>query len=325
MNTKLALSTLVLTILAGCNAPESTDTVANETAALSQETASARVITPFDPSKGELPEGLALRGDDAYVGFAPLAEVRRVDRDGHAAPYGTLPTTFGGSKGLTLGLAFGEGGQLYVAQASFDVSSVVPGVYAIPTGGGAVTQPWSTHPEMTFPNGLDVDGAGDVWVADSGGAIFKIDPDGHASSWLRHPLLVGDPATCGFPIPIPIGANGIVATPTDVWVTNTDRGALVRVPLLPDGTAGAPEAVLDDCAYAGADGLARKEGELVFAVNAKNEIVRWSREHGPSVVATGRPLDFPASVVFRGGDLYVSDLAFLDKAAPSLALAEAHR
>ena len=97
---------------------------------------SAEVVTAFQPAQGQLPEGLAVRDGTRYVGFAPGAAVVAVDPHGVVTPYATVPSTAGGSKGYTLGLAFDPAGQLYVAQASFD-PSVVPGIFRVPVGGGA--------------------------------------------------------------------------------------------------------------------------------------------------------------------------------------------
>jgi len=130
------------------------------------------VVAHFDPAQGQLPEGLAVRDGVAYVGFAPAASVVTVDAAGHVAPYATVPSTEGGTKGLTLGLALDGAGELYVAQASFD-PSVVAGVYRVPVGGGAATAPFASDPAMTFPNGLAFDRSGRLFVADSGGAILR--------------------------------------------------------------------------------------------------------------------------------------------------------
>src|SRR5579862_8026710 len=37
------------------------------------------MVTTFDPAAGELPEGVATKDGFAYVGFAPLGEIAKVD------------------------------------------------------------------------------------------------------------------------------------------------------------------------------------------------------------------------------------------------------
>src|SRR5262249_17759668 len=82
----------------------------------------------------------------------------------------------------------------------------------------------------------------------------------------------------------------------------------------PDGSAGTASAVLDDCALAGADGLTRApDGSLVFAVNFRHEVLRWSPHAGLTTAYAGDPLDFPASVVSRNGGLVVSNAAVVPR------------
>ena len=74
-----------------------------------------------------------------------------------------------------------------------------------------------------------------------------------------------------------------------------------RVPIQPDGSAGAPEVFASSPALVAADGMAFDvHGSLYVAVNAQNTIVRVSPD-GTSItpvatVADG--LDFPAAVAF---------------------------
>jgi hypothetical protein len=270
------------------------------------------VVVRFDPSKGELPEGLALRDGNAFVSFAPLASIARVDAHGVVSHYADLPSTAGGSKGFTLGLAFDRAGTLHVAQASFD-PSVAPGIYRVPVGGGTATTPWATHPAMTFPNGLAFDTSGALYVADSGGAVFRATRDGHVTEWKRDPLLAYDGTACANAPPLPVGANGIVVTSAEVWVTNTSTGAIVRIPIGRDGRAGESRALVTDCALAGSDGLARADdGSLVVAVNTGNTIARVRLNGSFSVIAQGAPLDFPASVVIENDAIWATNLAFLN-------------
>jgi sugar lactone lactonase YvrE len=281
------------------------------------------VVTEFQPQLGQLPEGLAVRDGTTYVGFAPGAAVVAIDDSGVASPFATVPSTTGGRKGYTLGLAFDDAGQLYVAQASFD-PSVAPGVYRVPATGGDVTTPWAADPAMTFPNGLAFAGDGSLFVADSSGAIFKIDREGHVATWKRDPLLVGDPTACADLLPIPIGANGIVVTATDVWATSTDRGALVRIPIADDGSAGDAIAVVDDCALAGADGMAQaSDGTFVIALNVQDAVVRVHRDGSIHPLASGAPLDFPASVTIDGDRTFITAAAFVSAQTPGDAPAPA--
>jgi sugar lactone lactonase YvrE len=104
---------------------------------------------------------------------------------------------------------------------------------------------------------------------------------------------------CGF-VPLPIGANGIAHDAKNVYVTNTDYGRIIAVPIAADGSAGTPSILKEDCAsLGGADGLVvDADGSFVIAVNAQNKIVRVTPGGRVTVLASGAPLATPASVLF---------------------------
>lgn len=294
--------------------------------------ASVATVRAFDGSKFELPEGLAVRDGAAFVSLAPLGQILKVGADGVAAPYATVPPGYDG--GYTLGLAFDASGALFVAQTkNADTAPVTPGIYRIPAGGGAVTTPLATHAQMVFPNGLAFLPSGKLLVTDSAtGQIFAVDPaSGATSVWKADPALAGS-AACAAPLPFPIGANGIVVAGSDVFVTNTSKGSITRVAVAADGSAGALSTVLEDCAYAGLDGVALDaDGTLVVAQNgAPGRLLRVSLGATPSVTALvpGKPLDGPGSVAIAsfGGKktALVTSTAFftvgVDGGAPAPAL-----
>src|SRR5262249_43520032 len=149
------------------------------------------------------------KNDIAFVGFAPLGEIARVDlRTGERARFAKLPKPVSG-KGFMTGLVFGADGALYAALVSFD-PSVQPGIYRVPVAGGQATL-FAKAPGMVFPNGLVFDAKGALFVTDSAaGAIYKISPSGDATVWASSPFLAGDAKECGGSgNPFPIGANGI--------------------------------------------------------------------------------------------------------------------
>src|SRR5260370_8849977 len=78
----------------------------------------ASPLAQFDAQKGSLPEGLAIRGANAYVGFAPTSQIMEVNvATGSATPYSTLPTQVSG-KGFMTGLA-SYAARLYTGTADF--------------------------------------------------------------------------------------------------------------------------------------------------------------------------------------------------------------
>jgi sugar lactone lactonase YvrE len=284
-------------------------------------------IAEFDPAMGELPEGLAVVGTDAYVGFAGLGSIVKVDlTNGTVASFATVPP-IPMNEGFMLGIATAANGDVFVGLASFS-PNVVAGIYKVTSAGGAATL-FASDPGMTFPNGLAFDGAGDLFVTDSAsGTIFKVDGgNGNVSTWLAaDPLLVGAKDNCPMAAtPFDIGANGIVVTGTDVYVANTNLASVVKVPVAGGGMAGAAALFAGpDCAtLGGADGLALDgDGTLLIALNSLNTISRIATDGTVSSIASGAPLNSPASLAIAtvGGQkaAYITNFALFTMTNPGL-------
>ena len=270
-------------------------------------------VASFDPAQGQLPEGLAVVGGTAYVGFAPTGIVARVDlATGASQPWGKLPAPVP-NKGFMTGLA-AQGGEILAALVSF-TPEVQAGVYRIPAEGGDAALVASA-PAMAFPNSIEIDGDA-LFVTDSGtGAVFRI-AGGVATPWVQDALLAGQEGACGpgTGAGFPIGANGLVVERDAVYVVNTDRATLIRIPRKADGSAGAPAVLAGpDCAaLGGADGLVRDGDGFLVAVNRQDQIARVTAGGAVSVYATGEALDFPASLV-RAGSRWIGTSFALAKA-----------
>ena len=67
-----------------------------------------------------------------------------------------------------------------------------------------------------------------------------------------------------------------------------------------------------DCeTLGGADGLARApDGSFVVAVNRQNKVVRVGADGAVHTNVSGDPLDFPATVAYRGSTLFATNFAF---------------
>lgn len=273
--------------------------------------------TPFDPSKGQLPEGLALSpdGKTAYVGYAITGEIVKVTlADGTVAPFGKVPTppppVAGATQGLVLGLTVAATGEVYVGVGSFVVPGVFQGgVYKIAAAGGDAGAVFSKDPTLAFPNGLVLDGAGHLYVADSASAtIFKIDlADGKATAWLTNDLFKGDKGnTCAAGLPFDIGANGIVKVGSDLIVGNTDKASLIKIAIKADGTADTPVVLVAPdaaCTLKSLDGIsADAAGNIYVAANAQNALLKVSADGKTTTKLIDKGLlDSPASIVFAKG------------------------
>ncbi len=114
-----------------------------------REAFSARFLAHFNPSKGELPEGLALTAEAAYLSFAPSAQVIKVDlNNGAISPFGQLPVPIP-KKGFVTGIAVAGTGEFYVGLASF-TPEIQAGVYRLPKTGGAASL-FASDPAMPSP------------------------------------------------------------------------------------------------------------------------------------------------------------------------------
>ena len=286
-------------------------------------------VAHLDPMKGQLPEGLFVTGSKAYVGLAVLGKIVTVDLPGGAVTdFGSIPAPPAMNGGFMLGIVVDAAGEAYVGFGGGPGTVVKNGVYKIPAAGGAVTAPWASDAAMNFPNGLILDATGNVFVADSGGFIFKIAKDASVTKWAADPSLVGT-GTGLFAAPFPIGANGIVQSGSAFYVSNTNIGQIVKIPIKADGTAGAPTVFAGpDCnVFGGIDGIALDaDGSILAVLNAQNKIIRVGLDGKATTLFSGKPLDNPAStsIATVGGKkaLYVTNSAFFDKAAPAPGLLE---
>jgi len=263
-------------------------------------------VAHFDKAQGQLPEGLwGNAGGGVIVSWAPLASLQTVSPSGAIAPLTTLGTP---AATFTTGITTDASGKVYVGVGAASVIggappgttpvTPAPGIYAVPKGGAATAFSLGSKatPPMSFPNGLVFVGT-DLYVADSGGVVYKIDSTGAATAWSQDPLLAPSQPACAGVVPLSVGANGIVADSANIYVTNTNYGRILKIAIGNDGKAGAVTKIVEDCAIAGADGLVREgDGSFLVAVNAQNRIVRVSPSGAISVLAQGAPLDTPTSV-----------------------------
>lgn len=263
------------------------------------------VVAPLDPAAFELAEGLVVHAGSAYATLAPLGKILKIAPDGTRTTYATIPAGY--NDGYATGLVFDDRENLFVlaTRNSPSATGVVPGIYKIPPtiGGGAVTTPFAVDPEMVFPNSAAFDARGNLLVTDSAtGVVFAVAPSGAVTKWATGPLLQGSPA-CPAPLPFPIGANGILVSPTEVVVANTAKGSIVRIAVDADGSAGAQTTIVQDCQYVGLDGLARDaDGTILAAQNGlPGRILRITAAGTVRVVHDGAPLDGPASIAIADG------------------------
>ena len=167
------------------------------------------------------PEGVAWSPFEGrlYAG-GEGGEVYRVSLDGEVEEVGST----GGS---LLGLALDGRGRVYACDAGRgEVARLDPSTGAIETYARGVD-----GGELDTPNVAAFDAAGNLYVTCSGEddrpEIVRIGPDGATERWTT--------AVPGYP-------NGCLVTPdgSALVVVEAHAERVVRVPILPDGSAGAP-------------------------------------------------------------------------------------
>lgn len=157
-------------------------------------------------------------------------------------------------------------------------------------------EPWVEVRDARFLNGMALLRPGVFLAADSfGGAIWRIDVRTKAvDRWLGHELLQPNPQNARIP-----GANGVKLFDGAVYVSNSGRASVLRIPLNPDGAAGAPAiwaegVVIDDFAFA-------ENGDLYGTTHIFNSVVVLRRDGSRATIATAADGVTGSTAVAFGG------------------------
>ncbi|MEU9608030.1 hypothetical protein [Streptomyces sp. NPDC048057] len=257
----------------GPTAPQ--ETIGGREAAGATETSEAiglvepQVLAELDLDSGQQPEGVVAEPDGSVVAtFSQARQIARIHQDGTVRVLATLPAPPPHAETPAVGEPFlggitrTEDGALYTVYATG--TAELTGVWRLPADGG---EPRRTTPlpADSLPNGLAVDArARQLYVTDSvGGAVWRAPlAGGRAVKWSDHPSLTPSEEEYF------LGANGIRIHDGSVWVTNHDRGTVLRFPRAEaKARGGAPETVveglgeIDDLEFVG-----RGDAFLVTAV-----------------------------------------------------------
>jgi sugar lactone lactonase YvrE len=258
-------------------------------------------VAGFDAHAQESPEGVGLDGSgNIYVSLALTGEIRRIAPGGAQSEVARIHV----AGGYVLGLAVAPDGAIYVAVPATPQKDF--GLWLIEDG---IASRVAALDPRGFPNDVAIDSTGNVYVSDSAlGAVWKVSPTGSAAIWIQGPLLTGDKTAFGF------GANGLELQEGALFVNNTSKGSIVRIPIRPNGSAGRPAVFVQDPALIGADGLAFDAAGNAFVTTdgLQNTLVEVHAGGTVQTLATASDgLDYPASVTFGlGGDassLYIAN------------------
>ena len=289
-------------------------------AAASAPLSHAYIADHLDLATHQQPENIALEPDGSVdLSMSIARQIVRVGCDGELHVLATVPAPADGGVHtpvlgfpLVTGLVRSADGTLYFLYATG--TSDLTGVWRIRPGGAA--ERIAALPASSFPNGLGLDeAAGRLYVADSTlSTVWQIPvAGGTATAWATGPEL----SPAGF-----LGANGLKVHEGAVWVTNLDKGTVIRISLMHDGTAGTPQVKatnlvgIDDFAFIG------HSDRIVAALNGPNEVALIEPDGSHSIVLTAQDgLEGPTSIAIRHHTVYVASASYFLGKDPNLLIA----
>jgi MFS family permease len=315
--TLLGLGTLAL---AGALTATAIPALASSSSPSSSAVTGARIVAHFDLAAKQQPENITLEPDgDADVTFSYARQVARVTPRGKVTILATLPAAASGTT-VVSGIVRVLGGTLYVNR--FDIGGTGSGIWRISRDGTA--KPVAALPGAKFLNGLALDPCtGALLATDSTlGVVWRVWPrTGKAEIWASGAAL--QPSTSSG-----LGANGLKVHDGSVWVSNSSKGTLLRIPVSPDGTAGSPFVIasglpsIDDFAF-----ISMGTGDTLLAVqNRLNKADLITRQGTVRTVLTAADgLSTPSAVAVRGRTVYVTSGAYFTGVDPNLLMAHLGR
>lgn len=282
-----------------------------------------RLADHFDLAAGRQPENIALEPHGAVdLSMSAARQIVRVYPDGTEQVLATPPAPADGGVHtpvlgfpLVTGLVRAPDGTLYFLYVTG--TSDLTGLWRLAPGG--TPERITALPASGLPNGLGLDTAtGELYSTDSVlGTVWQMPIEGGvATAWSVGP----DLASTGF-----LGANGLKVHDGAVWVSNMDKGIIVRIPINRNGLAGTPEikatglAGIDDFDFTG------RGDQIIAAINLQNEVDLVQPDGSHTVVLTGRDgLSGPTAVAVRNHTVYITSASYILKQDPNLITAHLH-
>lgn len=253
-------------------------------------------LVTFDIASGELAEGVTVDADgNVFVSLSPLGQVLKITT-GTDTPelFAQVPGLQDGDFGL-LGIAANANGDIYGAVVSSNTET--NGVWRFDATTGDGEHVVGTE-GIQLANAIAFGDGGEMYVTDTAmGAVWIVKVDGSVEIWLQDPLMTGT-GHLGFGIPV--GANGIVARDSTVYVGVTELSSIVAIPIMTDGSAGEATVWAQLPAGNHVDGIILDEaGHIIVAAPTSNLVLQVSPDGSVKALATvSDELDAPASVAY---------------------------
>ena len=194
-----------------------------------------------------------------------IGQIWKVAPNGHKRLVATKDLT---PYGMLLGVAVDADDHVYVALVGGGTPPAIDSAVLKLGHDGKLTEVVKL-PDGAFPNSLAFHD-GRLYITDSiSGAVWRVrlahGTSTPATPWFQDTLLApsDDPAAMG------LGANGIAFRGNRAYVSVSDYGRIVSVPIRADGSAGAPRVFCEQLELVTADGIAfDARGRLWVATNS---------------------------------------------------------
>lgn len=230
------------------------------------------------------PEGVASAPDGTLYAGGEAGQIYRIDSDGSISEIAS-------TEGFIYGVTLDANGNVYACDyGNASIARITP------DGRTSVHSTGTPERPMRVPNFAAFDAEGNLYVTDSGewgaddGLIFRVARDASTTVWTE--------AAARFPNGCCLDAAGEA-----LLVVESHGRAIVRIPIVHEGTAGEPQLVAD-LTGSQPDGIALAEdGSMFVGCYRPDRIYRVRPDGDVEVLAEdpdGVTLNQPANVAFMG-------------------------